>query len=48
MVLGETEGPRLAQERCMDALFVLRSGQQLEEILIVGGQLQAQIETCPI
>jgi thiamine biosynthesis lipoprotein len=45
MVLGETEGPRLAQERGMDALFVLRDGEQFKEISIVGGQLQAQIET---
>lgn len=45
MVLGEIEGPRLAQERGMDALFVLREGEQFKEISIVGGQLQAQIET---
>jgi thiamine biosynthesis lipoprotein len=45
MVLGETEGPRLAQERGMDALFVLRDGEQFNEISIVGGRLQAQIET---
>lgn len=45
MVLGETGGPRLAQERGMDALFVLREGEQFKEISIVGGQLQAQIET---
>ncbi len=45
MVLGETQGPRLAQERGMDALFVLREGQQYKEISIVGGQLQAQIES---
>jgi thiamine biosynthesis lipoprotein len=45
MVLGETEGPRLAQERGMDALFVLREGDQFREISIVGGQMQAQIET---
>lgn len=45
MILGETEGPRMAQERGMDALFVLREGQQFKEISIVGGQLQAQIET---
>jgi len=45
MVLGETEGPRLAQERGMDALFVMRDGEQFKEISIVGGQLQAQIET---
>lgn len=44
MVLGETEGPRLAQERGMDALFVLRDGEQFREISIVGGQLQVQIE----
>ena len=48
MVLGEVEGPRLAQERGMDALFVLRDGEQFKEISIVGGQLQAQIETRPI
>jgi thiamine biosynthesis lipoprotein len=45
MVLGETKGPRLAQERGMDALFVLREGDQFREISIVGGQMQAQIET---
>ena len=45
MVLGETEGPRLAQERGMDALFVLREGEQLKELSIVGGQLQTQIDT---
>ncbi|WP_426140055.1 FAD:protein FMN transferase [Pseudomonas sp. DWP3-1-2] len=44
MVLGETEGPRLAQERGMDALFVVRNGDQLNELSIVGGQLQAHIE----
>ena len=48
MVLGEIAGPRLAQERGMDALFVLRDGQQFKEISIVGGQLQAQIETRPM
>ncbi|WP_457373856.1 FAD:protein FMN transferase [Pseudomonas sp. TE12234] len=45
MVLGEIEGPRLAQERGMDALFVLRDGEQFKEISIVGGKRQAQIET---
>ncbi|EIM18642.1 MULTISPECIES: FAD:protein FMN transferase [Pseudomonas] len=45
LVLGEVEGPRLAQERGMDALFVIRDGAQLREVSIVGGQLQAQIET---
>ena len=47
MVLGEIEGPRLAQARGMDALFVLRQGEQLKEISIVGGILQAQIESRP-
>jgi len=47
MVLGEIEGPRLAQARGMDALFVLREGEQLKEISIVGGILQAQIESRP-
>ncbi len=45
MVLGEIEGPRLAQARGMDALFVLRDGEQFKEISIVGGKLQAQVET---
>lgn len=44
MVLGEIEGPRLAQERGMDALFVVRNGEELKEISIVGGKLQAQAE----
>ncbi|MEB0039095.1 FAD:protein FMN transferase [Pseudomonas sp. MH10] len=48
MVLGEIEGPRLAQKRGMDALFVLHDGEQFKEISIVGGHLQAQIETRPI
>ena len=48
MVLGEIEGPRLAQARGMDALFVLREGEHFKEISIVGGQLQAQIETRPM
>ena len=48
MVLGEIEGPRLAQARGMDALFVLREGDQLKEISIVDGILQAQIENRPI
>jgi thiamine biosynthesis lipoprotein len=45
MVLGETHGPRLTQERGMDALFVVRDGSQLKEISIVGGHLQAQVQT---
>ncbi|MFS2156751.1 FAD:protein FMN transferase [Pseudomonas sp. Pseusp122] len=48
MVLGEIEGPRLAQERGMDALFVVRDGGELKEISIVGGTLQAQAEACRI
>lgn len=44
LVLGEVEGPRLAQERGMDALFVIRDGAQWREVPIVGGQLQAEIE----
>ena len=47
MVLGEIEGPRLAQARGMDALFVLREGDQLKELSIVGGILQTQIESRP-
>ncbi|KAF0864744.1 FAD:protein FMN transferase [Pseudomonas sp. LD120] len=45
LVLGEVEGPRLAQERGMDALFVIRDATQLREVSIVGGRLQAQIES---
>ncbi|WP_348748076.1 FAD:protein FMN transferase [Pseudomonas rhodesiae] len=45
MVLGETEGPRLAQERGMDALFVLRDAETFKELSIVGGVLQAQVES---
>lgn len=44
MVLGEIAGPELAQERGMDALFVLHDGEQFREISIVAGRLQAQIE----
>lgn len=47
MVLGESEGPRVAQARGMDALFVLREGDRLREISIVGGILQAQIDSRP-
>ncbi|NBF06308.1 FAD:protein FMN transferase [Pseudomonas sp. Fl5BN2] len=45
LVLGEIEGPRLAQERGMDALFVIRDGTQWREVSIVGGELQARIDT---
>ncbi len=48
MVLGDVAGPRLAQERGMDALFVLRDGGRFKEIAIVGGQLQASIATDPM
>ncbi|MFJ2362276.1 FAD:protein FMN transferase [Pseudomonas sp. NPDC087697] len=44
MVLGEKAGPELAQERGMDALFVLHDGEQFREISVVAGRLQAQIE----
>ncbi|APC18441.1 thiamine biosynthesis protein ApbE [Pseudomonas frederiksbergensis] len=44
MVLGETAGPELAQERGMDALFVVHDGEQFREISVVAGCLQAQIE----
>ncbi|MES2756240.1 MAG: FAD:protein FMN transferase [Pseudomonadota bacterium] len=39
LVLGEDEGPALARARGMDALFVLRDGDRLEEVLILGGRL---------
>jgi thiamine biosynthesis lipoprotein len=41
MVLGEIAGPELAQERGMDALFVLHDGEGFREISIVAGRLQA-------
>jgi thiamine biosynthesis lipoprotein len=44
MVLGEKAGPELAQERGMDALFVLHDGETFREISIVAGRLQTQIE----
>ncbi|PWF44049.1 FAD:protein FMN transferase [Massilia glaciei] len=39
LVLGEREGPALARERGMDALFVLRDGERLEEVLVMGAKL---------
>lgn len=39
LVLGEDDGVELARERGMDALFVLRDGDRLQEVLIAGGQL---------
>ena len=39
LVLGEREGIALARERCMDALFVLRDGDSLQDVLILGGQV---------
>lgn len=36
MVSGEHDGPKLARERGMDALFAVRAGEQLEEIWIDG------------
>ncbi len=44
MVLGETQGPRLAQERGMQALFVLRDGQAFKEIYVLDGKLQVAAE----
>jgi thiamine biosynthesis lipoprotein len=41
LVLGEHGGIGLARKRGMDALFVLRDGDRLEEIWIAGGQLCA-------
>ena len=40
LVLGEEAGVRLAQERGMDAVFVLRDGDGFEEIAIHAGQRQ--------
>lgn len=45
MVLGEQEGPRLAQASGMDAVFVVRDGEHFKEIAIVAGQRQTHIET---
>ncbi len=39
LVLGESDGVTLARERGMDALFVLRDGDRLQEVLIIGGEL---------
>ncbi|PIL42026.1 thiamine biosynthesis protein ApbE [Massilia eurypsychrophila] len=39
LVLGERDGLALARQRGMDALFVLRQGEQLQEILVIGGKL---------
>ncbi len=41
LVLGEDEGVELAQERGMDALFVLHEGQRLGQISIAQGKRQA-------
>jgi FAD:protein FMN transferase len=38
MVLGPADGVALARERGMDALFVLRDGDRLEEILVAEGR----------
>ena len=39
LVLGEQDGVALARERAVDALFVMRDGERLEEILIIDGRL---------
>ncbi len=41
LVMGEHDGVALAKERGMDALFVLRDGDRLDEVLILDGQLCA-------
>jgi thiamine biosynthesis lipoprotein len=40
LVLGETAGPQLAQELGLHALFVLRDGDSLRDILVIDGLLQ--------
>jgi thiamine biosynthesis lipoprotein len=40
LVLGEQDGVALARERSIDAIFVLREGDQLREILVPGRLLQ--------
>ena len=39
LVLGEHDGPALARERELDAVFVLRDGAQLREIVVAGRKL---------
>ena len=43
LVLGEDAGIQLAQERKMDALFVLHDGDGFQEISIVGGQRELRV-----
>jgi thiamine biosynthesis lipoprotein len=40
MVLGESEGIMLAKERGMDALFTVREGDGMVDVMIVAGQVQ--------
>jgi thiamine biosynthesis lipoprotein len=40
MVLGESEGIALAKERGMDALFTVREGAGMVDVMIVAGQVQ--------
>lgn len=42
LVLGEDIGVQVAQERGMDALFVLRDGEAFREISIIAGQREPQ------
>lgn len=42
LVLGETAGIKLAQERGMDALFVLHNGDGFQEISIAAGRIEPQ------
>jgi thiamine biosynthesis lipoprotein len=39
LVLGETDGPRVAREQRIDALFVLRDRERLQEVLVLGGRV---------
>ena len=41
LVLGEDDGVELAQQRGMDAVFVLRDGEQFRQISIAAGQLDS-------
>ena len=47
MVLGDREGPRLAQEQKMEALFVLRDGNKFKEIYISNERLDITWEKEP-
>lgn len=46
LVLGENAGVALAQERGMDALFVLRDGEELQQIYVAEGKCQIFTGIC--